>query len=65
MSARSTLVTVLSYQTITTTTNTDRECKPSLHLQYLVSRVVVSVPTPSPTQLTQSVCTTITLAVCS
>ena len=61
-SAKYTLVTVLPYQTIATTT-TATECKSSL--QYLVSHVVLFVPTHSNTQLIQSVCTTIISAVFS
>ena len=60
-SAKYTLVTVLPYQTIATTT--DMECKPSL--QYLVSHVVRFVPTRNNIQLIQCVCTTIISAVSS
>ena len=60
-SAKYTLVTVLPYQTIATTTATEWK----FSLQYLVSHVVRFVPTHSNTQLIQSVCTTIITAVFS
>ena len=60
-SAKYTLVTVLLYQTIATTTDTESKSS----LQYLVSHVARFVPTHSNTQLIQSVCTTIISAVFS